>query len=71
MCSDYLCNLETRALLRFRNETGHNYLVGLKMNTGNILRLLTRQLALRPFNYTVVQRAGKAINHSNYLNRIE
>lgn len=55
---------------KFIIETDHNPLVFLKNNAGNNHRLMRWALALQPFNYTVVHRAGKDNKHADCLSRM-
>jgi hypothetical protein len=54
----------------FTIETDHNPLVFLKTNAGNNPRLMRWALALQPFNYTIIHRAGKEIGHADCLSRM-
>jgi hypothetical protein len=55
---------------KFTIETDHNPLVFLKTNSGQNPRLMRWALALQPFNYKIVHRAGKDIGHADCLSRM-
>ena len=55
---------------RFTIESDHNPLVWLKTNAGNNQRLIRWALTLQPYNYTVVHRPGKDIQHVDGLSRL-
>jgi hypothetical protein len=54
----------------FTIETDHNPLVWLRTNAGHNPRLMRWALALQPFNYKVIHRAGKENQHADCLSRM-
>ena len=54
----------------FTIETDHRPLSWLRTNAGNNQRLIRWALALQPFDYTVVHRSVKDIQHVDGLSRL-
>lgn len=56
---------------KFAVGSDHSPLVWLKANCENNTHLMRWVFAFRPFNYKVVHRLGKDIEHADFLSRIE